>query len=379
MKTLQFSLANTCLLIVLAIMAQAGCVTMDQFHVTSKPTGVPSKMVAFWIHDVMKAIDPVNAGAQLPGLAGRVYFMDKNEGAHGSILVEGKIVVAVYDERPSLKGEDPTKHPALVTCTYEKAILKEFERHDPMGWGYTLFVPWPHYDPKITHFVVKTWFERPGALPLYANDEHIKLGSIVIENADLAHKQSPQLQFRQLGPSTLNSPTPATDVSPGQQGPAAPASTGLQVAPPTAANTQTQAPVNMPAMSTAGSMAQVPGGAANYQQMTAAPGTGANYQQMGAVPGANANYQQMNAAPGTGTNYQQMAQPATAAPNFPQMSAVGQNSQARVDRQGNATITYSPPPPRLGAMGAPNGYQIQSSTIPIGQTGTAPQAGAPQQ
>ena len=145
----------------MAALAQSGCISMDSLKHEFRPSGMPSSIAAVWIHEVLTAMDPVHGGEPLPGIAGRIHFF--TDKVDSSILPpDGKIVVAIYDDAPSLHGEDSTKSRPVVTCTYEKDILKQFGRKDPVGWGYSLFVPWPEYDPKITCVLIKMWYERPG-------------------------------------------------------------------------------------------------------------------------------------------------------------------------------------------------------------------------
>jgi hypothetical protein len=182
-------------LLLLGTACQPGCLGMggspDLVPTQTKPTiGIPSQMISNWIPDVQNPPDPTHNGDPLPGLAGRIYLF--SEKGDLPVLAEGKIVVELYDDGPGAHGAAGDRNPPLVRCQYDKIILKKLEKHDPIGWGYTIFLPWDTYKPGVISQVrLKIWFERPNGDHLYGDAVTLKLSGHSRAPIEVTHRQTP--------------------------------------------------------------------------------------------------------------------------------------------------------------------------------------------
>ena len=52
---------------------------------------------------------------------------------------------------------------------FDKETLKRLQRKDPVGVGYTLFLPWGSYRPDLKQVQLRMRFKPPNAYPLYAD------------------------------------------------------------------------------------------------------------------------------------------------------------------------------------------------------------------
>jgi hypothetical protein len=122
-------------------------------------------VVAAWKPAVIFTPDPVHQpwGAANPGLAGRVYLFGPEIGC--PMLGHGSLHVALFDESQCGAEKDATP---LEEWHFDSDTLKRLEHRDPVGWGYTVFLPWGTYKPEIIHVHLKVRYEPPHGFPIFA-------------------------------------------------------------------------------------------------------------------------------------------------------------------------------------------------------------------
>ncbi len=150
-----------------------GCVALDGFiSVTDEaPTGVPCQVMATWNREVLFVPDPAHMGQPGPGIAGRVYLFGEKVGY--PMAAEGNLVVDLYnDAAPAPQGSMPVP---LEEWRIDKDTLKRLLRKDPIGWGYTVFLPWGTYRPDITRVHMRVRFDPVKGTPLYGEGSPLTL------------------------------------------------------------------------------------------------------------------------------------------------------------------------------------------------------------
>jgi hypothetical protein len=141
------------------LMFVPGCLSTGKKQ--DKPEDVPVAPVqhvhATWGNQVAVSTDFVNGGRPLPGLTGRLYLV----GADDSIPVkgDGKVLVDLYDGRQP----QPRLHWEFDKVTLNRVML----RKDAIGWGYTLFLPWPDYRPDIKRVQLRVCYQAENSIPVY--------------------------------------------------------------------------------------------------------------------------------------------------------------------------------------------------------------------
>jgi hypothetical protein len=143
----------------------AGCVETSSFLQWGepKPYGEPCRVVAAWNPAVVYTPDPVHDGTPNPGIAGRIYLFGPEIGC--PMLGNGSLSVLLFDDGHCGPGKSTTP---LEEWHFDTATLKRLEHRDPVGWGYTLFLPWGSYKPEITHIHLKVRYEPPHGFPIFA-------------------------------------------------------------------------------------------------------------------------------------------------------------------------------------------------------------------
>ena len=147
----------------------AGCVSTEKWqdYAAIKPTGTPCKVVATWHPEVAFTPDPANGGVPSPGFAGRIYLFGKE--MNQTFLSDGSVHVDLYAEVEKDGKKDLV---LLERWDISKENLKLLEKRDPVGWGYTLFLPWGSYNKDMKKVQLRLSFLTPskGAFPLYADN-----------------------------------------------------------------------------------------------------------------------------------------------------------------------------------------------------------------
>ncbi len=153
-------------------LAAGGCVTpMTAFSLPhGEAENPPCRVVCYWDRNVRLAFDSINHGTPVPGLAGRVYFLGEDK---LPITARGQITVEWYD--PTATGEAANK-PVAPPIVYRNEELQRMMKRDPLGVGYTLFLPWPDYRQNITRVRIHLCFvPEKGSFPLYADPTLVSL------------------------------------------------------------------------------------------------------------------------------------------------------------------------------------------------------------
>jgi hypothetical protein len=157
----------------LVLSLAAGCVSMGGLLPAhdEPPTGAVCQVVTTWNNEVAFVPDPANGGASSPGLVGRLYLF-------GPVIDvpragDGSVVVDLYDESheaPPGKSAVP-----LEEWRIDRDTLHRLLRRDPIGWGYTLFLPWGTYRPEVSRVHLKVRYDPPQGAPLYGDSAPMSL------------------------------------------------------------------------------------------------------------------------------------------------------------------------------------------------------------
>jgi hypothetical protein len=146
----------------------SGCVGSGQLMPdlgTAAPPPV-AQVTALWSKEVMAGVDPLNHGAPLYGLAGRILLYGSDM---KNAVADGKLVVELWATLP----EQPQAPPAWMgKWEIDRATLQaKCLKTDSLGPGYTLNLPWPTYRPDITHLEIKVRYEPAKGLPVFTSGQ----------------------------------------------------------------------------------------------------------------------------------------------------------------------------------------------------------------
>jgi hypothetical protein len=161
------------LIMVLGLCGLSGCVS------TGAKKGIPEQppvrpvcqVQSLWHGQIATAPDTAHQGAQLPGLVGRVYLLDQDLAT--GLKGKGKLVVDLYDSEQ--KGADGQPR-LLEHYEFPEDVLNRLLRKDTViGWGYTIFLPWPEYRPEIKRPQIKMCFVPQNGTSLFAQPTQLAL------------------------------------------------------------------------------------------------------------------------------------------------------------------------------------------------------------
>lgn len=166
-------------LILLAVLALVlpGCVTTESWVFSKKQPlsdQAVSEVATQW-HGLGVTQDSANKGQPLPGIVGRMYLFPSDRSP--PVLAEGKAVVDMTFLNE--EGKPSTGH-----WEFDSKTLQLLARKDMVGQGYTLFLPWPSYNPSVTQVQMRVSFVTPKGLPVYAQPSMVHIrpaGPIPIE------------------------------------------------------------------------------------------------------------------------------------------------------------------------------------------------------
>jgi hypothetical protein len=122
------------------------------------PCGEACRAVAYWQPQVQYQPDPARNGAPGPVLVGRLYLMDGE--IKQPLAVEGSLVVDLYD---MTSGQEVM----MEEWRIDASTLKRLLRRDPIGWGYTVGLPWSTFKPEVARVQLKLRFDPLKGAPLY--------------------------------------------------------------------------------------------------------------------------------------------------------------------------------------------------------------------
>lgn len=121
-------------------------------HDAHKPKLDPSCSVIgvtalpMWDKAVHFVPDTTHGGKPVPALIGRIALLDL-KGSGKGVPAMGELQIDFYDHTPLRKGGDPVRLPG---CNYQSEHLELFLKEDAFtGWGYTIMLPWPGYNPEV--------------------------------------------------------------------------------------------------------------------------------------------------------------------------------------------------------------------------------------
>lgn len=149
-----------------------GCVTMDALLLgdDAPPTDPPCQVVATWTNQVIFTPDPTHNGEPTPGLAGRVYLFGQTVGR--PVAGNGTLTIDLFQDAHPSAGKSPLP---LEEWRIDRDTLQRLLRRDPIGWGYTLFLPWATYRPEISHVHLKVRYDPVNGTPLFASGAPLTL------------------------------------------------------------------------------------------------------------------------------------------------------------------------------------------------------------
>jgi hypothetical protein len=165
------------------LFALSGCDTTSVFVLSDVPkcTEPPCQVVAWWHRNVVTAADSMNNGAPVIGIAGRVYLYNLE---NKPVVGDGELVVGLFDDTPHPGTAGPVEvHEWKIDPETLKRLLKE----DAIGWGYTLFLPWPDNRPVLKQIQLKVRYNQPNKAPLFCES-----GPLTLEGPP-APNQPPQV------------------------------------------------------------------------------------------------------------------------------------------------------------------------------------------
>ena len=94
------------------------------------------------------------------------------------------MIVYLYNDMPDV----PEKDVVLEEWVFSTKLMKELQRHDPIGWGYTVPLPWYTYKPEITRVRLKVRFDRVGgSTPLYSDTVSLSFETQQHPNSEIQH------------------------------------------------------------------------------------------------------------------------------------------------------------------------------------------------
>lgn len=198
----------------------------------------PVQIVSTWKPEVVFVADPANQGRPNPGLAGRVYLFQQDLGT--SATWDGKLEIDLFDLGVA-QGTVPVH---LERWEYDAASLSKLIRKDPIGDGYTLFLPWGTYREDIQKIQLKLKFDHGGTFPLYGDTGTITLNGPLKMTShsstmmpDQFANQPPRVPANPAGSRTMDPrlakpETPLRQVIPRPEHPLMPKEENLQQLPP---------------------------------------------------------------------------------------------------------------------------------------------------
>jgi hypothetical protein len=169
-----------------------------------------------WQKKIAYLPDPTKNGAMLPGVVGQM-FLFTAEGMSAS--ANGKLVIEMFDMTGRATGSEAGER--LGTWTFDKETLKRLQTMDEIvGKTYAVFLPWPHYDAKVTRVKITGRFEPERGYPLFAGESELTFDTRATENPTVTRTQGVGAPigagFGGVPPTTMNAPRalPALDPVP---------------------------------------------------------------------------------------------------------------------------------------------------------------------
>ncbi len=171
------------------LFALAGCDTTGAFLDPDAPrcTEPPCRINAMWSRGVATAADSQHNGAELHGLAGRVYLFGVDD---RTVVCDGELVVGLFDDTPRPDATGPKE---LHEWKIDPVTLKRLLKKDAIGWGYTVFLPWPEDKPLLQHIQLKFRFNQKDKAPVFGESGPMTLEGVPSADKppEVAHSMKP--------------------------------------------------------------------------------------------------------------------------------------------------------------------------------------------
>ncbi|HZZ82808.1 MAG TPA: hypothetical protein VFE62_30190 [Gemmataceae bacterium] len=147
----------------------SGCGIMQTCGCYSPSSPPVNEVTAMWKDQIYLAANSENGGRPMPGLAGRVWL--GCEQVKGMVEADGMIFAELIDETPGSEGRK------LADWRFDKDNLKLLKRNDIVGMGYTLFLPWETYDPRVKRVQLLVAYQESHGTPhfVYAEPQLLTL------------------------------------------------------------------------------------------------------------------------------------------------------------------------------------------------------------
>jgi hypothetical protein len=155
-----------CVASLLALLS--GCVGTEMNLLNSSssppPPCTPCQVVASWQRQVFYPPDTAHGGVGSPTLAGRVYLYGPQ--VDMPTTGDGTLTVVAYDGSTPVGPQTvPLPGGAWV---FDSDTLHRLLKKDPVGWGYTVPLPWPDLPANLTRLQMKVCFKPTKGAPLYS-------------------------------------------------------------------------------------------------------------------------------------------------------------------------------------------------------------------
>jgi hypothetical protein len=159
-----------------ALMILGGCDTTGAFLLSTAPKfgETPCQVVATWDQSIRYTPDPANNGVLVPGIAGRVYLFGASE-VKDPLVGNGTLTVELFDPArpPGPNGLIPVYHWSLDAGTMQKLL-----RRDPVGMGYTLWLPCLPFNPQTTQVELRMRYDQEKCMPIYSEPATLTLNTL---------------------------------------------------------------------------------------------------------------------------------------------------------------------------------------------------------
>ncbi len=158
-------------LILSLLLVAPGCVSSIPWLSNFESTPPSAcQAIALWDSRIHVTQDTFNGGRPVPGFAGRLYIMGSESGAPQK--GDGTVAVDVYDVTHLQEGVQPRY---MERWQFDPVSLAKLLRHDKIGWGYTLFLPWSTYSPEVSRVQLKVCYTPANGNPLYTEPAIVSL------------------------------------------------------------------------------------------------------------------------------------------------------------------------------------------------------------
>lgn len=167
-------------LLVAGAISETGCVTLPTTESILHPNReVACQIVTTWQPEVIFTPDPARGGMSAAGIGGRLYLFGSEIGK--PLKGKGSLVVDLYDVSGN-KGPDPIH---LEQWQIDAATLARLGKLDPIGFGYTLYLPWGTCSEEVNRVQLKVKYQPTTGYPLYTDS-----GPITMTHPDSAEAKS---------------------------------------------------------------------------------------------------------------------------------------------------------------------------------------------